>query len=127
MVGRNVGNLDMSELDKRVSDLEYREKRNSENIQECTKAVKDMADAVNKFVVHAEVSKVKEESQIKFNHKIESKLDALDEKVDKIILDRATESQARNWLSKHWIKLALFTGTAGGAVLLTKIIESIPK
>ena len=113
----------MSDIDKRLSSLEHKEQRNSENIQECTKAVKDMAEAVNKFVVHAEISKVKEESQIKFNDEVKSDIKEIKSSIGNIEKERAKESQSRSFLMRYWPFLA----TAIGSVSLAKLLEMFPK
>lgn len=123
MVGVNVGNLNMDELGRRVADLEYDQKRNGENIQECTKAVKDMADAVNRFVVHAEVSKIKEEGQIKFNDEVKGDIKEIKQCLSDINNKRAEEKQARSFLMKSWPFLA----TLVGSVSLVKLAEFLAK
>jgi len=113
----------MSDIDKRLSSLEHKEQRNSENIQECTKAVKDMAEAVNKFVVHAEISKIKEESQIKFNDEVKTDIKEIKSTLSDIKSARDRESQSRSFLLKYWPFLA----TLVGSVSLVKLVEMLPK
>jgi len=86
-------------------------------IKQMASSVNKMADSVNKLVENDIRRQEREDRQSEINDRIADRLNRLESFREDILVKRASESPARDWLSKNYPWLAIIVLLASGYIV----------